>query len=125
MNMEALQSNPALVRWLASGERGISSNTIVQHLTGLKTMRDGYMSHPYDPDDLSRCRKLLEAVPLLKLMLPGMATCSPEWAALVARWDELCSLMDEEAPRWNEGIGSAPKTYELMASLRKNARAAA
>lgn len=110
--------NPDLVRWLASGERGISSNTMVTHLCGIDAMgRWGRRDHPADPDDLSRCRKLLAQVPLLVVLFPRMATCSPQWAALVEHWDELCGLMDKEAPCWSEGVGTAPETFRRMRSL--------
>ena len=104
-----------LVRWLAGGRRGVSSNTMVQHLTGLSALGDSCGSHPHDPDDLSRCRLLLEQVP--HLQLDGMATCSGPWAKLVEQWGDICNLMDSEAPRWREGQGSAPKTYSLMRKL--------
>lgn len=117
--MSELARHPALIAWLAGGERGSSSNTMVTHLTGLDALgRWGDpKSYPHDPDDLHRCRLLLEQVPLLRLALPQMATCSPVWARLVAHWDELCGLMDSEAPHWRDGHGSAPKTYARMRAL--------
>jgi hypothetical protein len=118
-----MQVSPELVQWLANGERGVSSNTMVTHLCGIDATGDWGADHPHDPDDLSRCRKLLEQVPELAPMLPRMATCLPGWGALVWRWQELCDLMDEEAPEWRTGKGSAPKTFALMRSLIKGARA--
>jgi hypothetical protein len=113
----------SLVRWLASGQRGISSNTMVTHLTGIDAMGQwSRRDHPHDPDDLHRCRLLLEEVTYLQLMLPRMATCSPAWAALVEHWQELCDLMDKEAPHWKDGHGSAPKTYARMRELIEGAR---
>jgi hypothetical protein len=106
------------MRWLASGERGESSNTMVTHLTGIKAHgRYGRNTEPSDPDDLNRCRKLLEQVPELLPLLPKMATCSGPWAQLVAHWQELCDTMDAEAPRWRDGDGAAPKTYKRMKDL--------
>lgn len=61
--IELILAHTGLIQWIASGERGASSNTIVQHLTGLQTDVDGWLTHPADPDDLDRCLKLLEAVP--------------------------------------------------------------
>jgi hypothetical protein len=43
-----------------------------------------------------------------------MATCSPVWARIVDAWDELCDLMDAEAPEWRRGDCSAPLTCELL-----------
>jgi hypothetical protein len=118
MNMASAQ----LIDWLANGERGISSNTMVQHLTGIKTLRGFRGSHPLDPDDMTRCRYLIEDVPEIAEAFPRMATCSPEWAALVEHWQEICDLMDREAPKWRDNQGSAPQTYKLMEQLFNGAR---
>lgn len=106
-----------LVRWLAGGERGTSSETIVQHLTGLTTLRGLHGDHPHDQSDLGRCRKLLEAVPWLRAEFPRMASKSDVWARLVENWDSLCDTMDAEAPEWRESKGFARLTYERMRYL--------
>lgn len=112
-----------LVQWLASGERGLSSNQMVEHLTGMPAVGKSwgrYRPHyPIDPDDLRRCRLLLEQVPLLALRLPQMATCSAVWAALVDHWDELCQTMDAECPKWRDRGGSAPRTFKRMQELTR------
>lgn len=115
--MSELRNLPGLIQWLANGERGVSSNSIVQHLTGLETLRGWDLDIPHDPDDLDRCLQLLEAVPLLRVMLPKMATASPRWAALIQRWDEIeASHLDEVGLRWTKAK-RAPKTYALMRSV--------
>jgi hypothetical protein len=108
-----------LINWLANGRRGISSNTIVERLTGIKTLDDWGGSHPLDPADLGRCRRLLDDVPELQNEFSRMRDVSPTWAALVDRWDELCATMDREAPEWRSGIGSAPETYRIMKEIRE------
>lgn len=96
------EENPELskaaARWLAGGERGVSSNTMFTVLTGVNALGEWPKDHPYDPDDFRRCRKLLDAVPELKERLPLMATVSAEWEALVAKWDDICWSMDNELP---------------------------
>ena len=116
---------PGLFDWLAGGERGVSSDSIVQHLTGIPAARGWGIDIPHDPSDFDRCLQLLEAVPALRLMLPEMATASPMWAALIERWAEIeaCHL-DEVGLRWTKGK-SAPKTYEIMRSVIDGARAKA
>ena len=114
--------SPDAAAWLASGERGVSSNTMFEYLTGVKATRGWGRSHPHDPGDFRRCRLLLERVPELVPLLPRMAEVSPVWAALVAGWDSLCATMDAECPYWRTGRGgSAPKTYEMMRAIRKEA----
>lgn len=108
--------------WLARGERGISSEAIVEQLTGERVGRYRYGGgdHPYDPSDLNRCVKLLDQHDLAKLAFPGtMASRSPEWAALDAAWDELTELLRAEQA---EGTGSAPRTYARMNEVLAGAR---
>lgn len=92
----------AAVKWLGSGERGVSSNTLFTVLTGVNALSDNHKSYPHDQFDLRRCRLLLEACPELMPELPRMADVSPQWAKLVQHWDELCAMMDEETPNWRK-----------------------
>lgn len=104
------------MQWLANGKRGISSDTIFTHLTGV-VATDGYESHPHDPADLGRCRRLLDQVPELREAFPRMRAVSAVWSRLVDEWDVLCEMMDLEAPQWRNGGGNCPKTYQRMKQL--------
>ena len=107
-----------VVRWLANGERGISSNTIVQVLVGLPCVGTWGGSHPHDPDDLTRCIRLLEECPELTPLFPRMEHASKEWGVLVPAWPELSALLDSELPNWRgHEWGNAPKTYGRMREL--------
>lgn len=108
----------AFAMWLATGERGISSETIASHLTGVPIAK--YRDHPYDPSDFRRCERLLRAVPLARATFSSMAEVSPTWARFVERWDELVALAEEEVPGVFEGAdGAAPRTYALMKQIRE------
>lgn len=114
-----------ITQWLANGDRGISSNAIVHHLTGVPCVRYGKPGndHPHDPDDLTRCVKLLERCPELAPRVGEMATRSPEWAALAGQWDELVEMLDFEVPGWRNGRhGTASATYKRMRELIDGAR---
>lgn len=100
----------AALTWLRHGERGISSEAIFAHLTGVPITR--WLHPPADAGDLGRCRKLLAAVPEFAARLSEMASLDSQWARLVEHWDELCALMDEEAPKRRY-----PRTYQLMHML--------
>lgn len=110
---------PELTQWLATGQRGASSETIFQHLTGVETRDGARLAHPHDPDDVKRCRLLLEACPLLQVEFHRMAGASPTWGRLVAAWPAICAAMDEESPRWREGVGKAPRTAHLISEALK------
>lgn len=118
-NAEAWSNHGDLNEWFANGERGISSDTIVMHLTG--RIHPRYPDHPYDPSDVRRCELLLRRVPLLRLVFGEMATLSPVWAAFVARWDDIVALMEEEVPGCLDRRvdGAAPKAYALIQECRR------
>ena len=108
--------------WLASGERGLSSEAIVSHLTGQQVGRRwGGGDHPYDPDDFRRCEMLLRAYPLARLAFPAMTSRSEVWARLVDAWDELVALGEEEVPGIFSGParGRAPRMYARMRQIRE------
>ena len=105
------------VRWLAVGERGVSSNSIFSHLTGIDALSgSGLMDHPYDVGDFRRCRLLLEQVPELFQEFEQMSGVSPQWAALVEAWPAICAAMDEELPEWRHSAfgRKCPKTQSLI-----------
>lgn len=102
--------------WLATGKRGLSSEAMFSHLLGVQLWdcERNRTAYPHDPDDMRRCRLLIEAVPEVERRFKQMADLSPKWAALVAAWDEICEMMDAESPEWSQGRGSAPGTYAKM-----------
>jgi hypothetical protein len=107
--------------WLATGERGLSSETIVTHLTEVPVTK--HQAEPRDPSDFRRCERLLRQVPLARLVFPQMKTASPVWARLVAEWDALVALLEEECPGAFEGAnGSAPRTFHRIKELNATSR---
>jgi len=113
----------AATNWLACGSRGISSNTIFTVLTGVDALGGSRPSYPRDPDDLDRCLRLLDAVPELRKLMPKMADQSPQWAALIANWEEIeRSHLDEVGLGWTKG-GRSERTYGLMRKAIESADA--
>jgi hypothetical protein len=110
--------------WLASDERGMSSEHMARILWPLaKPGAVLYLNrpvqeiaYPHDPADLNRCRKLLLAVPELVPHLPAMAQQGPVWKAYVDNWPELIAMLEEELPS-----GRCQKTYERMRQLQDEA----
>lgn len=72
---------------------------------------------PADPSDLNRCLLLLEAAPEIRESFPTIAAHSPQWAALIARWEEVEALFMEECGRdWSKSsVGK--RTYRLMCEI--------
>lgn len=112
--------------WARTGEVGVSSATICNHFARgiVPTSYLHEMNWPWDPDDYNRCRKLLEAIPEWRARIGEMAAYGPEWAALVARWDEIERTFEEERQQMNRtGVFRAPRTYDLMSGILADVRA--
>ena len=82
--------------WLKEGERGISSETMFQEISGRKIRfrQRPYQGHPSDPDDFKRCYLLLKALPEWKTQLDKMRTVSEVWNKLVDNWDKLTEMFE-------------------------------
>lgn len=78
--------------WMDNGETGSSSKTMWNCFMQRPTFP---VNHPYDPDDFSRCYKLLETVPEWKTQLDRLRHLSPVWSNLVDNWDKLTSMYEE------------------------------
>jgi len=98
--------------WLQHGERGMSSETMWHCCMGNRVER---VSYPYDPDDFSRCYKLLQCVPEWKdkKYMQRIASLCPEWKNLIDNWDKLTDMYEENVrTQWKnyKKIGM----YDLM-----------
>jgi hypothetical protein len=102
----------AAKRWLEQGERGLSSETMFTRFTGIEL--DGNRDAPADGDDFRRCRLLLDQVPEFQAKLHLMKDVSKEWHGLVDSWQELCDVMDDEAPDWRKREGTSRRLNAKM-----------
>lgn len=102
------------INWLATGRRGISSNTMFTVLTGVDALNGSSGSHPLDPDDLHRCIDLLKSVPELRQDLHKMAEHSLQWAGLIANWEEIERCFLDEVRAGGTGGCNGERTYALM-----------
>jgi len=100
--------------WLAGRDTGMSSTAILYAALGMP----GGSSHPYDPDDLLRCLRLIDLHPWSAEGLPVLAERCPAWRALAAHWDELRALVMAEVGSVCPPFGSRlPRTYARMREL--------
>jgi hypothetical protein len=107
-------------RWCRTGDRGTSSETIVDWLTGIPLQRQGDYDVPHDPADLARCVRLLWDCPELIDEMPRMAECSPAWARLIAGWEILIAIFLREIQRSIAlGHQECPETYVELDRLRR------
>lgn len=99
--------------WKENGHVGMSSNTMWHCFMGLTV---NFPRHPSDPDDFSRCYKLLEAVPEWRLELDKLKPLSTAWSNLVGNWDKLTEMYEANVKndwRTSKEIGM----YEFMKTL--------
>lgn len=81
-----------VVNWLFNGERGASSNSIVEFMEGLPVgtiTGNGFYHHPWGPEDFRRCHLLLEAVQEYRARIEEMSAVSDIWQRLSQSWTEL------------------------------------
>ncbi|MHB1642044.1 MAG: hypothetical protein ACYCS8_05215 [Acidithiobacillus sp.] len=87
---EMLALGKEAIRWLAIGQHGMSACSIFWKTTGVKPdlikSLEYPRHHPVDPDDLGRCRLLLEQVPCVADRFESMAHAGLIWEALVEHW---------------------------------------
>ena len=103
------------IKWLAHGKRGLSSNTIFTHLSGIYARAD--KDHPHDSSDFGLCVLLLEAVPEWRSKMWTMERVSKAWAVLAPEWRKLEALYKQENPDWLFSYGNAPKTTQAITDL--------
>lgn len=100
------------LEWLANGETGVSSKTLVFRVMFDIRLHDG--SHPYDLADLNRCIKALNAIPAMRPNLHKMADMSLTWKRLVSSWGVLeKSFVNEAGIDWVKSR-QAPITHDLI-----------
>lgn len=114
----------ATLEWLAGGDTGVSSRTMALWLAFGVADKVWPRSHPADPADFGRCIRLLQTIPFLRRRLHCMGSISAEWRALVARWNDVDAVFEQEAgeARLSRfGNWRAPETYALMKEIEASA----
>ena len=77
------------VEWYRGTDTGISSETIMEVMTGIPVRSH---SPPWDAGDFGRCYRLLDKFPDWKDRLNEVAERFPEWKPLVDNWASLESM---------------------------------
>lgn len=112
-----------MTKWLALGERGLSSNAIAMTTLGVHPS-EYRVSWPHDDGDLRRCLLLIEQVPETRSKgVDVLAKRYSQWAALANIWDELEETLRDEIGEALPPRGSAPRTYALIREALDSAAA--
>jgi hypothetical protein len=112
------------MQWIVGPHVGVSSKTIWSVMQGVKP---DSASVPHDPDDFSRCHRLLTLIPEWRMSLELVAREYPEWTALVREWGRLTEMFErvigEDGKGWNMAAGRT--MYDAMKLLIDEGRIAA
>lgn len=109
--------NVRLIQWLTSGDRDLSSESMVRAYMKLGPM-EGYKFYdfPRYSSNFGRCYRLLKLAPEIKKGFPELASNHPVWKALLESWGELEALYLRDLE-----LGSSKEFYDLIKSIRKEA----
>lgn len=80
------------LEWLAGGDTGISSKTMLEAITGIPTDR---FDIPYDIADIGRCVRMLRQFPDLRPQIEKVMIKHKEWMPFIDCWKELERRYDE------------------------------
>lgn len=100
-------------QWLANGDTGVSSETMVAISMGAVASDETGFDAPYDPSDFGRCYKLVKAVPELRDQFKRIGEIVPTFAGILQNWDELCETFERDAPK-----GRSDDLYSRIKELR-------
>ena len=84
-----------LTDWLGSDDVGMSSKFMASVLTG---QFKAEFAIPYDPDDLGRCIRMIQAIPELKDQIHLMCSHGTMWTAVANNWERWSDMYQES--RW-------------------------
>ena len=80
------------LEWLTSRDTGISSQTMLEAITGIPT---NSCDIPYDIADVGRCVRLLRRFPELRIQIELVMVKHKEWTPFIDCWKELERRYDE------------------------------
>ena len=103
-----------LQEWILNGQVGISSKTMWGALMGIKVKEN---DKPYDPDDFSRCYKLVKQCNIPINDLQKITKAYPYWKPYIDNWQKLTDMYERnDKENWlnSKEIGM----YEFMKELR-------
>jgi hypothetical protein len=114
-------------QWIINGDVGTSSKTIWAVMMGaVDEKHKDSMNYgiPHDPDDFSRCYKLLVLFPEWIERLPEVAKVFPAWVGFVREWDKLAAMFKNNLKKEPTGHGYSKEMYDLMQKLEDEGRLA-
>ena len=79
-----------IIEWFVNGDSGVSSRTLCACFYGIPP-KEKWDNHPRDPSDFARCVRFLDLLSPgeKKTALRTAAAISPQWKALIEKWEYL------------------------------------
>lgn len=100
------KSQKQLGRWLAAGDRGVSSLTMAAIALGAGRSKHHDFDAPHDAGDFERCHALVKAVPAVRQHFARIAQVVPAFRGILAEWDSLAReyrRVSRSQESWAEG----------------------
>lgn len=88
-----------IANWLRSHDTGVSSETMAAIALGAD---EGYFDAPHDNSDFGRCYRLVKIVPEIRGSFSRISELVPQFKAILANWDELCSMYEKD--KWSKEL---------------------
>lgn len=101
--MDKLCLKESTLQYLLNADLDAACRTIALHTHRLPVNEWAAKRHP-DVESIRKCRLLLENCPDIEEYFHTMVEVSPEWAAIVPGWPDLCAAMDKECPNWQYSL---------------------
>ncbi len=102
-----------LIHWFASGDTGVSSETMACVASGVPPSKIKYCDGPHDPSDFGRCYRLVKAVPEIRRHFPTIAKKVPAFREILKNWDDLVSIYERDF-----ASGKSQDLYDRIKELR-------
>ena len=110
-------------QWIVNGEVGTSSKAIWAVMMGAVIKNDSSWWNydiPHDPDDFSRCWKLLVLFPEWRRRLPEVAEMFPKWIPFVEEWDKLTTMYEKNLTDNPNGYGYSDEMMDFMIAIQRS-----
>lgn len=99
-----------VLNWLATGNTGLSSETIAFAACGIDYPDSSY---PRDPADFKRCLDMLKACPSIT-DLSCVPPSNKHWGRFVENWDKMVEMYNEDIAKTP---GKCPNLYAFMKQI--------
>jgi len=86
------------LKWLLSGDTGISSETMIAVALGITRGKSSGLDAPSDVSDFGRCYRLVQKIPELRDHFKKIGRRAKVFRGILKNWDELVAIYLRDMP---------------------------